>query len=131
MAPCLEIIVLTLFPEMFTGVLNESILKRAIADGQLSVRLVNFRDFANDKHKTVDDYPFGGGAGMLLKPAPLFEAIRHIQSESSGPAGRVVLMTPRGSPLHRNWRRTSHRNRGLSWCVDIMRGLTSGCGKNW
>jgi tRNA (guanine37-N1)-methyltransferase len=99
MAPCLEIIVLTLFPEMFTGVLNESILKRAIADGQLSVRLVNFRDFANDKHKTVDDYPFGGGAGMLLKPAPLFEAIRHIQSESSGPAGRVVLMTPQGKPF--------------------------------
>ena len=68
MTPCLEIIVLTLFPEMFKGVLSESILKRAIADGQLSVRLVNFREFANDKHKTVDDYPFGGGAGMLRNP---------------------------------------------------------------
>jgi tRNA (guanine37-N1)-methyltransferase len=92
----LEVVVLTLFPDMFTGVLGESILKRAIADGQLRVRLVNFRDYATDKHKTVDDYPFGGGAGMLLKPGPIFDAVRDVQKNWEGAQSRVVLLSPQG-----------------------------------
>ncbi|WP_026974756.1 tRNA (guanosine(37)-N1)-methyltransferase TrmD [Alicyclobacillus contaminans] len=91
----MEIVILTLFPEMFHGVLNESILKRAIDEGHLSVRLINFRDFADDKHKTVDDYPFGGGAGMVLKPAPIFRAIQSLRESNPAPA-RVVMMTPQG-----------------------------------
>jgi tRNA (guanine37-N1)-methyltransferase len=92
----LDIVVLTLFPDMFTGVLGESILKRAIAEGQLRVRLVNFRDYATDKHKTVDDYPFGGGAGMLLKPGPIFDAVRDVQKDWVGARNRVVLLSPQG-----------------------------------
>jgi tRNA (guanine37-N1)-methyltransferase len=93
----LEIVVLTLFPEMFSGVLGESILKRALEQGVAKVDLVNFRDFADDKHKTVDDYPFGGGAGMLLKPAPIFRAVEHVRQSSAVPEGdRVVLLSPQG-----------------------------------
>ena len=94
----LKVDVLTLFPEMFTGVLGDSILKRAMDIDALRVRLVNFREYAKDRHKTVDDYPFGGGAGMLLKPAPLFDALTDIgvhPGEASG-ADRIVLFTPQG-----------------------------------
>ncbi|MCX8047746.1 MAG: tRNA (guanosine(37)-N1)-methyltransferase TrmD, partial [Anoxybacillus gonensis] len=63
----MKIDVLTLFPTMFTGVLQESILKRAQEKGAVTFQLVNFREFADNKHQTVDDYPYGGGAGMVLK----------------------------------------------------------------
>jgi len=72
----MKFVVLTLFPEMFEGFLNASIIKRAIEDSKLEVKLVNIRDYAEDKHKQVDDYPFGGGAGMLMMIEPLVKAIR-------------------------------------------------------
>jgi tRNA (guanine37-N1)-methyltransferase len=96
----LEITVLTLFPEMFEGVLGHSMMKRAIDAGNVQVDLVNFRDFATDRHRTVDDSPFGGGAGMLLKPTPLFEAIEsiHLNSAQQG-SKRVVFLSPQGRPF--------------------------------
>lgn len=95
----MEVSILTLFPGMFHGFLNESIFKRAADQNKIRVHLVNFRDFARDKHKTVDDYPFGGGAGMLLKPAPIFEAfdgLTTLQGSTGRQSERVVLLSPQG-----------------------------------
>jgi tRNA (guanine37-N1)-methyltransferase len=85
--------VLTLFPEMFPGPLGTSILKRAMQAGHLGVRLHNFRDYTHDRHHTVDDYPYGGGAGMVLKAAPLFEAVEAVRALPPGPPG-LRLHTP-------------------------------------
>jgi tRNA (guanine37-N1)-methyltransferase len=93
----IQITVLTLFPEMFAPV-QESILKRAQEAGLLQIRLVNFRDYATSKHKNVDDVPYGGGAGMLLKPEPIFAAIRDLP-QSSG-RRRIILMSPQGQIFH-------------------------------
>jgi tRNA (guanine37-N1)-methyltransferase len=96
----MDIYVLTLFPEMFTGMLSTSMLKRAQESGAIRIHLVNFRDYADDKHKTVDDAPFGGGAGMLLKPAPLFSAIDDLRSQwQPTERERIALMTPQGRPF--------------------------------
>ena len=88
----MKIDVLTLFPEMFAGPLDYSMVKRAREAGQLDLRLVNLRDFTHDRHKTVDDKPFGGGPGMLLKPEPIFEAVETLANEKT----RVLMMTPSG-----------------------------------
>lgn len=85
--------VLTLFPEMFAP-LQESILKRAQAAGLIEIRLVNFRDYALSKHKNVDDVPYGGGAGMVLKPEPVYAAVRALPETAD--KRRVVLLSPQG-----------------------------------
>lgn len=87
---------LTLFPEMFEGVLNHSILKRAQDKGIINVNTINFRDYAVNKHNQVDDYPFGGGQGMVLKPEPVFNAMKDIQHNDET---RVILMCPQGRPF--------------------------------
>jgi tRNA (guanine37-N1)-methyltransferase len=92
--------ILTLFPGMFAGPLGESILKRAQDAGVIEVQLHDLRTWATDRHRTVDDYPFGGGAGMVMKPEPLFAAVEAIQPLAQPPA-RVVLLTPQGRPLDR------------------------------
>ena len=91
----MKIDVLTLFPAMFTGPLDESIIKRARDAGLLDLKIHQLRDYTHDKHKTVDDRPFGGGPGMLLKPEPIFEAVEAIAREKT----RVILMTPSGRPF--------------------------------
>jgi tRNA (guanine37-N1)-methyltransferase len=88
----MKIDVLTLFPGMFAGPLDESIIKRARQAGLLDLRIHNLRDYAHDRHKTVDDRPFGGGPGMLLKPEPIFEAVESLASERT----RVILLGPTG-----------------------------------
>ena len=92
----MQIDVLTLFPEMFHGPLETSIIGRAQAAGIVDVRLWNIRDFTTDRHRQVDDYPFGGGAGMVMKPEPVFRGVRHVLGEDSAP---VILMTPQGEVL--------------------------------
>jgi tRNA (guanine37-N1)-methyltransferase len=87
-----KIDVLTLFPAMFAGPLDESIVKRARAAGLLDLKIHNLRDWTHDRHKTVDDRPFGGGPGMLMKPEPLFEAIESLKREKT----RVILLSPAG-----------------------------------
>ncbi len=77
---------------MFTGPLDESIIKRARKAGLVEINIHNLRDYAHDKHKTVDDRPFGGGPGMLLKPEPIFEAVEHLARENT----RVILLSPIG-----------------------------------
>jgi tRNA (guanine37-N1)-methyltransferase len=91
----MKIDVLTLFPAMFAGPLDESIIKRAREAGQLDLAIHNLRDYAHDRHKTVDDRPFGGGPGMLLKPEPIFEAVESLAREGT----RVILLSPAGRPF--------------------------------
>jgi len=90
----LRINIITLFPEVFAPLLAASIPGRAAAAKRVEYRLVQLRDFTHDRHQTVDDYPYGGGAGMVLKPEPFFEAV-----ESLKPAGPVVLLSARGRPF--------------------------------
>jgi tRNA (guanine37-N1)-methyltransferase len=87
-----KIDVLTLFPAMFAGPLDESIIKRARSAGLLDLTLHQLRDWTHDRHKTVDDRPFGGGPGMLLKPEPIFEAVESLARENT----RVILLSPSG-----------------------------------
>ena len=88
----MKIDVLTLFPAMFAGPLDESIIKRAREAGLLDLQIHNLRDYTHDRHRTVDDRPFGGGPGMLLKPEPLFEAVENLANEQT----RVLLFSPAG-----------------------------------
>jgi tRNA (guanine37-N1)-methyltransferase len=87
----LRINVVTIFPEFFTGPLGLSIPEKARASGGVEYNIVDLRDFTHDKHRTVDDYPYGGGAGMVMKPGPFFEAV-----ESLGATAPIVLLSPRG-----------------------------------
>src|SRR5664280_3643417 len=91
----LQIDVLTLFPRMLDGFLAESILGRAVETGLLSVKVHDLRDWTTDKHHRADDRPFGGGAGMVLKPEPVFAAIEQLQK----PGCRRIYLTPDGMPL--------------------------------
>ncbi len=90
--------VLTLFPGIFEGYFAESLLKDAMDRGLLEVNLYNMRDWANDKHNTMDDRPFGGGPGMVLKVDRVVPCVEAVQSFASRP-GRVLMMTPQGRPL--------------------------------
>ena len=87
----MRINVVTIFPEFFEAPLAISIPARAAAAGQVEYRVVDLRDYTHDRHRTVDDYPYGGGAGMVMKPEPFFEAV-----DALAPAGPVVLMSARG-----------------------------------
>lgn len=86
--------IITLFPEMFTGVLNSSMLWKAQKNGAVEFKLINLREFGLGPRKQVDDTPYGGGDGMLLRPEPLFAAVE--QAKADDPAAKVLLMTPRG-----------------------------------
>lgn len=90
--------ILTLFPEMLTGPFSSSILKRAQERGLLEINLVNIRDYSPNKHHTVDDTPYGGGAGMVMSPEPLFGAVEQVARELGFMPG-VVLMSPQGRPF--------------------------------
>jgi tRNA (guanine37-N1)-methyltransferase len=92
----MRIDVLTLFPAMFAGPFDESIVARARAAGLLDLRIHNLRDWATDRHRTVDDYPYGGGAGMVLKPEPVIAAIESLRGAVAERGGHVVLLTPQG-----------------------------------
>lgn len=87
--------VLTLFPEMFE-ILNSSILGRAIKKNLIEIDLINIRDFSKDKHKKVDDTPFGGGAGMVIKPDVVYDAYKSIKNENA----KVIYMSPQGKKLN-------------------------------
>jgi tRNA (guanine37-N1)-methyltransferase len=90
----LRITVVTIFPELFRAPCETSIMGRAARDGLAAWRIVNLRDYAHDRHQTVDDYPYGGGAGMVMKPDPFYEAL-----DALAPAGPVALLSARGAPF--------------------------------
>jgi len=91
--------VFTIFPGMFDGPLESSIIKRARDKELVGIELVDFREYASSKHKNVDDEPFGGGPGMLLKPEPIYSAFEAVAGKKESYKGKVVLMTPQGAPL--------------------------------
>src|SRR5699024_7946923 len=93
----MHIDILTLFPEMFTGVLESSILKRAHTKGKFTYDLVDFRKYADNKHEKVDDYPYGGGAGMVLTAQPIFDAVAATKEKRKSKP-RIVLLCPQGEP---------------------------------
>lgn len=99
----MRIDVLTLFPEMFQGFLSTSVIGKAVDKGIASVNTINFRDYANNKHATVDDYPYGGGGGMVLKPEPIFLAVEDVLSkhekQRADERPRIILMCPQGEPF--------------------------------
>ena len=90
--------VLTLFPGMFAGVMDESILRRAQEKRRLELTIRNLRDWTHDRHRTVDDEPYGGGPGMVLKPEPIFEAIEELAGETT----QVVMLSPQGQPFRQS-----------------------------
>ncbi|MBN2288744.1 MAG: tRNA (guanosine(37)-N1)-methyltransferase TrmD, partial [Candidatus Glassbacteria bacterium] len=93
----MQIDIITIFPEYFHRLLEIGVLARAGEEGLAAYRAVNLRDFTRDRHRTVDDYPFGGGAGMVLKPEPVFESVewcrRTVQPEVADESARVVLLS--------------------------------------
>ncbi len=104
--------IISLFPQFFESPLGESMLKRAQEKGLIAVRVTNPRDFAPDKHHIVDDTPFGGGGGMVLKPAPIVAAIEAVRNPAQ--KGRTILLTPQGIPF------TQEKARELSLLEEIV-----------
>ena len=96
----MHIDILTLFPEMFQGPFSTGIFQRAVDRKLVSISIHNIRDYTHDRHATVDDYPYGGGAGMVLKPEPIFEAVESMKSDISGGSDMdslpIILLTPQG-----------------------------------
>ena len=88
----MKIDILTLFPDMIKSFINDSIIKRAVDSKKVEINIINFRDYSTDPHKKVDDYQYGGGAGMVLMPQPIFDAVDDLRSNDS----KVILLTPQG-----------------------------------
>lgn len=108
----MKIDILTLFPGMFAGPLDESIVGRARTAGILDLRIRNLRDWTHDRHKTVDDTPYGGGPGMVLKPEPLFEAVEALKAER-GAGTKVILTCPSGRVFSQAIARELAQSEGL------------------
>lgn len=92
----MKISILSLFPDMFTGVFQQSILKNAREKGIVEYNVIDFREYTKDKHNRVDDYPYGGGGGMVLTPQPLFDAVEAAKNRTEESSPRVILMCPQG-----------------------------------
>jgi tRNA (guanine37-N1)-methyltransferase len=95
----MHIDVITIFPKMFKPVLSESIIKRAQNKGKVKIFVHNLRDYSLDKHRKVDDRPFGGGSGMVMRPEPIFNAVETIISRQDSPSTKVILLCPQGKRL--------------------------------
>jgi len=115
----MKIDVITLFPAMFAGPLDESIIMRARKAGLLELRIHNLRDWTHDRHKTVDDRPFGGGPGMLLKPEPIFEAVESLQRAET----RVILLSPSGRKFDQSIARELASERDLLFITGHYEGF--------
>ncbi len=119
----MKIDVLTLFPDMFAP-MTQSMIGKALDKGTVEFNAVDFRQYSHDKHNHVDDTPYGGGAGMLLKPEPLFEAMDDLNAQTPGPK-RVILLDPAGANLTM-WQRRNLRKKSI-WCLSaaIMKVMTN------
>lgn len=94
--------IMTLFPKIFNSYMSESIMKRAAEKGIIEVNIYNIRDFSTNKHKKVDDYPFGGGAGMVMTPQPIYDTYKHIVDKFNIKEPRVIYLTPKGKVHSQN-----------------------------
>ena len=116
--------VMTLFPDMITNGLNTSIIGRAVEKKLLSVEAVNIRDFTNDKHNHVDDYPYGGGAGMVMQAQPVYDCYRHIESLiENGKKPRVIFMTPTGKNFNQDMARELSHEENLVFLCGHYEGI--------
>jgi len=119
----MRIDVVTPFPGIIKGVINESILKRAQDKGIVTIKLWNLREFTADKHKTVDDYPYGGGAGMILKPEPIFKAVEKIKKENPDTSPRIIFMTPQGEQYSQTKAKVLAQEKHLIFICGHYRGV--------
>ncbi len=119
MSEPLEIDIITIFPGMLRGFLEESMLGRATANGLAVFRTIDLRDFTEDVHRTTDDRPYGGGPGMVMKPEPLFKAVEAVKR----PESRVVLMTPQGEPFTQRCAERLSRERHLVFVCGHYEGV--------
>ncbi len=116
----MKIDILTLFPEMFTNVLNKSIIGRAQDNNILEINPINIRDYSNDKHKKVDDYPYGGGSGMVLMNQPIFDALRNISGENNS---RIIYLTPKGQVFNQNLAKSLSQEEHLIFICGHYEGI--------
>ncbi len=114
--------ILTLFPEMVMSGLNTSILKRAIESGVISIHATDIRDYTLDRHKKVDDYPYGGGAGMLMQAQPVFDAYKAV-SQTDGKSPRVLFMTPQGRKFDQNYAKELAKEEELIFLCGHYEGI--------
>jgi tRNA (guanine37-N1)-methyltransferase len=114
--------ILTLFPEMFKGPFSESILKRARKKDIIDIKTINIRDFAEDKHHTADDAPYGGGAGMVMKAGPIYRAWENAQNERSRNS-KTILMSPQGERLNQKMVNELSREAGLTIICGHYEGI--------
>lgn len=110
----MEIQIFTIFPEMFNGPINTSILKRAQEKELIKINLVDFRTYALSKHQNVDDSPFGGGAGMVLKPEPIYAAVESVLGDLKTFRGKILLMSPQGEKFDQNLARELAQEESLA-----------------
>jgi len=109
----MRIDIITIFPKVFKSILGESIIKRAQKKGLLKIIVHNLRDYTRDKHRKVDDRPFGGGPGMLFKPDPIFRAVEYIKAKSKSKELKIILLTPQGNTLNQKVAQRLSKNKHL------------------
>lgn len=140
MTPKIRIDILTIFPNMFDAVLNESILKRAQKKGLLKINVHNIRDYSLDKHKKVDDKPFGGGPGMVMRPEPIFMALEKIigrkaKSEKrkafKNKAQKIILLSPQGKKLDQDLAKKLSKNKHLILICGHYEGIDERVKDHW
>lgn len=115
----MRIDIITIFPAMFQGPFDDSIIQRAQQKGLVEINFVSLRDFSGDRHRVVDDYPFGGGEGMVLLPGPLAKAIRHAKRMTRVRKKEVVFLTPQGEPYSQD----------IAWELSELKHLILLCGR--
>lgn len=113
--------ILTIFPEIFDSFLSHGIIRRAVADEIITVSITNIRDFAKGRHQETDDRPYGGGAGMVMKPEPLTDAIRAAKSRQ--PSAKTILLSPQGRPFQQQTARGLARENGLIFICGRYEGV--------
>lgn len=119
----LKVHILTLFPEFFESPLNVSIIKRARDQGLVNIEMVNIRDFSRDKHKKVDDYPYGGGCGMVMKPEPIFEAVEFAEKAIDTKKRRIILLSPQGKVFNQDMAKDFSKEEHLVFICGHYEGI--------
>lgn len=110
----MRVFIVTAFPQLLSSPLNESILKRAQKKKLVEIKMVDLRDFTEDRHKQIDDYPYGGGPGMILKLEPFFKAVEHIKTTENLTDPAIILMTPQGETFNQG------KAKQLAQCTEIV-----------
>lgn len=126
----MEIDIITIFPKMFAPVLNESIIKRAQNKGLLKIKVHDLRDYTRDKHRKVDDRPFGGGPGMVFRPEPIFRAVESIKAKGKTKNAKIVLLTPQGKRLDQKLAKKLSRYKHLILICGHYEGIDERVRKN-